>query len=470
MYAALAGAIGPCAAAAALLGLAGLLAAMVLLRRRARHVKPPRPVKPLPPRPPVTRSPPPPATASSARRRWRDCCCGGGGSYGDEAPLVQADVAPPPPSAEPGFSRMVSDVEDAPGLRWPSPEEQEKAKELVAALGAHEREIFLRQPPDIQHMVLLTRFLRGHGCVQAAAKAFAKFLAFRESNADLIRRIRASIPADIQTFDHRLLWSQSTKPWKYVECFPTGLHSGLPMSFIPLSTLSVKGWMNWRKQEMVEFMVSAAEMNCMLLHNLSLRDHRMAKTVEVRDAAGFPLTGGSFLHILGPFRHIMPIAGLYPELCHRLVLFNASPAVLRFISWLRAAEQRLLKRVRREEKLRLIAQDDWEQVTKILTARCVHQLAAATAADSDVTAPGHVVYRSAWLKRGECAAWQCSAGDAADLKALFLPAAGGVQRLANGDMDISGEYMARSEGALLLVGANWAAQQDDICISLQIHV
>mmetsp|Transcript_21476 Transcript_21476/g.60895 ORF Transcript_21476/g.60895 Transcript_21476/m.60895 type:complete len:135 (+) Transcript_21476:3-407(+) len=131
---------------------------------------------------------------------------------------------------------------------------------------------------------------------------------------------------------------------------------------------------------------------------------------------------------------------------------------------MRSAEQRVLRRVRREEKLRLIAEDDWEQLAKVLTARCMHGLAEATTADG--SAPCDVAYHSAWLAPGASAQWRCSGGSAA-LSALFFPVAGGVQRLAEGRGCIAGRYTARSEGALVLVGANRTGRND---IRVDLHI
>merc|ERR1719396_332708 len=136
---------------------------------------------------------------------------------------------------------------------------------------------------------------------------------------------------------------------------------------------------------MIQFVISASEQWCIVLHNLSMKQHRMVKVVEVRDCTAMPMS--SFLRLISKFRHVLPVASMYPELVHRVVLLNATSAVFSCVAMFKKLEQRLVKREKREDKARLVLQCDWEKVAQLLSARGVCEWANIVGEGPEILEP-----------------------------------------------------------------------------------
>lgn len=214
------------------------------------------------------------------------------------------------------------------GLAWISEEEHRKIELLRSSLTPTERTQLASEPAHIKHDLMLCRFLRGHGgAVPRALKALRALLQFRIKHRSTLDSALGSVPEDLEDFDETL--SPLTQRFQQIKMLQLpgrlGSNCGLPLSMLVVGHFRLQDVAAIGDQELLEWFLSLVEVRVLCLHNQSLREHRMAKVVEVRDCAGFAWS--QFLAsplVLRKVPSLLEVALVYPEVVESLMCFNMS--------------------------------------------------------------------------------------------------------------------------------------------------
>merc|ERR1712176_777486 len=134
-----------------------------------------------------------------------------------------------------------------------------------------------------------------------------------------------------------------------------------------------------------------------VLHNLSMRQHRMVKFSELRCCSGvcYSVWFSSPMRVIKQMRRIFPVVSMYPEFVHRLVLFNTFPGLQRQVELFKNFASKWFSRWFKEEfhkdqferdhaKVWFCRVCDWPRLHSCLTARGVLEWASAIENTSDV--------------------------------------------------------------------------------------
>ena len=188
-------------------------------------------------------------------------------------------------------------------------------------------------PVELRHDHQFARFLRGHGHnVERATEKMRGALRFRTALAakEPYRSCHAAAPGrtaiDLTVLPHAE-WVLRYLPVRTVE--------GTTADELPLS-LSVTRLFDFEQRlsagkdaQVDEFLTAMIEQRALVVHNLSVKQQRLVKCVDLRD-----LTGTSVKEIITRGRHtlakmqrfISTVQDHYPELIHRAFVFNAPSA------------------------------------------------------------------------------------------------------------------------------------------------
>ena len=204
--------------------------------------------------------------------------------------------------------------------------------ELIGTMRSSLAEELASAPVELQHDHQFARFLRGHSHnVERATEKMRGALRFRTALAskEPYRSCHAAAPGrttiDLSVLPHAE-WVLTHLPVRTVD--------GMTADELPLS-LSVTRLFDFAKQpaekeaQVDEFLTAMIEQRALVVHNLSVKQRRMVKCVDLRD-----LTGTSVKEIITRGRHtlakmqrfISTVQDHYPELIHRAFVFNAPSA------------------------------------------------------------------------------------------------------------------------------------------------
>merc|ERR1719174_384594 len=175
---------------------------------------------------------------------------------------------------------------DDPAYSWISSKELEKIKDMKQSLTSCEREQLASEPVHIRHDLMLCRFLRGHGnTISKAAKALRAHLQFRETHKEVLERALAGVPLDTEDFDAEL--SPLTARFRHIRMLQLparhGSNHGMPLSMLVVGYFSLSDIARIDDRELMEWFLSLVEIRALCLHNQSVREHRMARVIEVRE-------------------------------------------------------------------------------------------------------------------------------------------------------------------------------------------
>jgi len=217
-------------------------------------------------------------------------------------------------------------------------------------------------------------------------------------------------------------------------------------------------------------MISLLEQYSIVLHNLSLRQHRMVKFSELRCCSGvrYTLWFSRPVCVIKQLQKIFPIVSLYPEFMHRLVLFNTFPGLARHVELFKNFSRRWFSRWFKEQfqpdqferdhaKVWFCRVGDWPRLHSCFTARCVLEWANAIERNSDEVPCLAVATRALWVETGGIVAWSClplgaRAAQRMRFEVLFFPEVGNVIFVGSGPG--AGQYVSKSSGAFLIVADN----------------
>lgn len=205
--------------------------------------------------------------------------------------------------------------------------------ELIGAMRSSLADELASAPVELRHDHQFARFLRGHGHnVERATEKMRGALRFRSALAakEPYRSCHAAAPdrtmIDLTVLPHAE-WVLTYLPVRTVE--------GMTADELPLS-LSVTRLFDFelrlsaeRDAQVDEFLTAMIEQRALVVHNLSVKQRRLVKCVDLRD-----LTGTSVKEIVTRGRHtlakmqrfISTVQDHYPELIHRAFVFNAPAA------------------------------------------------------------------------------------------------------------------------------------------------
>jgi hypothetical protein len=369
-------------------------------------------------------------------------------------------------------------------LQWPTAAEQADVQKLVDSLSPKERAQLEASPADVQHVVFLSRFLRGLATFDLALERLKETLAYREEHAEKIQRARERIPQDTMEFNlDYVAYGESLK--KGIRFIPQGSQDGCFVEVMCIRYIDFDRYLSWPVDDVVELMVSALELYAVVLHNQSVKQHRMCQVFFVEDACGFPVSilFKPFLW-LGHCRALLPVVKCYPEILHRILIFNASAGLKQFVamferigkywfkSWFpgQVSEAEFDFEMRKYDgKLKVLSVGEWEEVADLLSLTIFEQWALAVQHEGDRVEPGLVAPKSIQLRQGETVTWTVrSQGEGGQPLAAFLSKGSCDGHGIRGESQLrvlsheygSGTFLAPCDGVVVLVLDNstgWAA-------------
>ncbi|CAK0866378.1 unnamed protein product [Prorocentrum cordatum] len=379
-------------------------------------------------------------------------------------------------------------------LQWPTEAEQVNVKKLTDSLSPKERALLEASPPDVQHIVFLSRFLRGLATFDLALERLRETLAYREEHAEQIRRAREQIPQDSMEFDlDHVLHGESLK--KGLRFIPQGSQDGCFVEVMCIRYIEFDRYLSWPVDDVLELMVSVLELYSVVLHNQSVKQHKMCQVFFVEDASGFPVSILFKPHLwLVQCRALLPLVKCYPEFLHRVLIFNASAGLKQFVamferigkywfkSWFpgQVSEAEFDHEMRKYDgKLKVLSVGDWEEVADLASLTIFEQWTLAVQLEDDRVAPGLVAPRSVQLRRGETLKWSIrSQGGGGQPLVAFLSRESRDGQGIRGESQLqvlshdfgSGTFLAPCDGVAVLVldnSAGWTALKD---VHMQLEV
>jgi len=245
---------------------------------------------------------------------------------------------------------------------WPSTEELRRAKQLREALSVEEQLELSNCPEDIQHDLMMCRFLRGHGHeVSTALPHLQAHLEYRRKHHTILKLIRADLDPNMTEFDEAIFYER----FKYIQDHmkmlqlpaKSGSNDGMSASILPIGEFHLQDLASVPEEEIVEWFMSLCEMRSLCLHNQSLKEGRLAKVVEARDCMGF--SWSSFFGSPTSLRQvkiIITVAKHYPEFLGSLQLYNLAPGLQSIALLRRVLPKDLLS------KMIMADQSDWPTI------------------------------------------------------------------------------------------------------------
>jgi len=369
-------------------------------------------------------------------------------------------------------------------LQWPTEAEQANVQKLIDNLIPRERAQLEASPADVQHVVFLSRFLRGLATFDLALERLKETLVYRGEHADKIRRARELIPQDTMEFNlDYVMHGESLK--KGITFIPQGSQDGCFVEVMCIRYIEFDRYLSWPVDDVMELMVSVLELYSVVLHNQSVKQHRMCQVFFVEDACGFPVS-----ILFKPFlwlvqcRALLPVVKCYPEIIHRILIFNASAGLKQFVamferigkywfkSWFpgQVSEAEFDFEMRKYDgKLKVLSVGEWEEVADLVSLTIFEQWASTVQHAGDRVEPGLVAPKSVRLRGGETLKWtvRSQGGDGQPL-AAFLSKGSCDGHGIRGESQLrvlshefgSGTYLAPCDGVAVLVLDNstgWTA-------------
>lgn len=209
-------------------------------------------------------------------------------------------------------------------LSWPTDAELEQAAMLRAQVDLS------GCPEDVSHDLNLVRFLRGNGYdLDLSRTKMQDMVNFRRSNeiADLAA-IRAALgePATMREDMRDIPHATELLAWAPFQLQTMGSKDGLPMMFVQPRYVDAERLGALSAEVFGAFMIGMFEHRSMLLHKMSIEQHRMVKVLDVRDLTDVGVTDifTKVVPILKQVKNVLSVVqDFYPEVIHRAVIINA---------------------------------------------------------------------------------------------------------------------------------------------------
>lgn len=209
-------------------------------------------------------------------------------------------------------------------LLWPTAAELEQAATLRGQVDLS------GCPEDVSHDLNIVRFLRGNDHdLEVARTKMQDMVDFRRSNglADL-GAIRAALgevatmSEDLRAIPH----AEDLLAWAPFQLQTTGSRDGLPMMFVQPRYVDAERLGALAPEVFAAFMVGIFEHRSMLLHKMSIEQHRMMKVLDIRDLTDVGVTEifSKVVPILKQIKGVLAVVqDFYPEVIHKAVVINA---------------------------------------------------------------------------------------------------------------------------------------------------
>jgi len=367
-------------------------------------------------------------------------------------------------------------------LGWITDEEKQRIDDVRAALAGKLPD---GCPEDLVHDLAIARFLRGNDDnPQAAAEVCGRAVEYRHGLAasSPIKELRESL-AEATVMDFSVLpHAQEVLPCLPVRVVEGGSAEGLPVLCLVPRLLDLE------RMEAVEdgalrlFVLGQLEQRWRVLHNLSLRQQRMVKFVELRDLNGASMTNLALRGSRTVSRFLSILSGLqdfYPEVIHQVLVLNTPSTFSTVFDMISPAmNPRMLSKI----KVHPVGVE-FTRIATMLSARAVWSWVAQSTSHLDfgslVIDNGAQEYTARWLDEGQTASWSVLLKDGADVlfRRAFLsaPVAGKAaaptssEELVYLGKPVGGSFTPVAPGVLLLCLDNtsswWSTKTCSITVS-----
>eukprot|EP00929_Paragymnodinium_shiwhaense_P069902 TRINITY_DN3532_c0_g1_i1.p1 TRINITY_DN3532_c0_g1~~TRINITY_DN3532_c0_g1_i1.p1 ORF type:complete len:502 (-),score=85.92 TRINITY_DN3532_c0_g1_i1:61-1566(-) len=339
-------------------------------------------------------------------------------------------------------------------------------------------------PADLRHDIGLLRFLRGNnGDVAITASLLAKAIEYRKDLASKspYNKLLPQWARDTEVDMHKLPHADEV-----LQALPLRAIDGLSAGGLPILAICPK-LVNFEAladpdfdAKLDTFFKAHLEQRAIVLHNLSLKQRRMVKFVDVRDLHGVSIPqmlarGKSFISKLKGL--IGVVKDYYPELIHQVVICNAPSAISLLINLISPI---LNERMRGKMKV-FPVNDTLRAIADRLSAQAVWswiQLAHPNTPLSSLPLPrGGEEYAALWLHKRMKKTWRFSVeGKDARLRYAFVPLPDGKaccpglsETQAFADKPVGGTFVSPSEGVLVFALSN-ATGWTERTVSLELDV
>eukprot|EP00927_Polykrikos_kofoidii_P031258 TRINITY_DN26907_c0_g1_i1.p1 TRINITY_DN26907_c0_g1~~TRINITY_DN26907_c0_g1_i1.p1 ORF type:complete len:435 (-),score=67.51 TRINITY_DN26907_c0_g1_i1:32-1300(-) len=369
-------------------------------------------------------------------------------------------------------------------LRWPGDAEEQaliaKVREIVCDVDLS------GLPEDVCDDLQIARFLRGNANdPQASAAFFSESVAYRrelQQDESIQAMRRGSANLDIP--DLKLL-PYADEMLRINPMMMVGFTtSKLPVMvtcprFLDFETFGDCVGKDFPKYE--AFLKGMLEQRALILHNLSHKQGRMAKFVDIRDFNQVPVTKlvSHATNAMGKIKQFFSVVqNFYPEMNHKVFCYSA-PSGVRLIFDLVSS----FLNARMLSKIRIFSVGiQFDQMSQLLEARAIHvwfsEVARRLRFREIYIANGTQEYCGVWCEAGETCRWSCVLPDGTDIKLIrvFVPDKPTSNDDANFDMEEvtvagsgEGSYTPASAGVLAICLCNIASWWNAKTVTLKIN-
>lgn len=291
-------------------------------------------------------------------------------------------------------------------------------------------------PADLCDDLQIARFLRGReNDPEQAAEVMAQGVAYRREliATEPFKALRSKI-ADAESVDMRLLPHAD----RMLTLIPLRILEGCSINGLPMM-INVARLMDLdacepliNEETFLEdfkvFLKGLLEQRAVVLHNISHKQHRMAKFVDVRDANQIGiakilrLCSSHSMKVLGTMKELFTVVqDYYPELIHKVVAFNIPDKLATVINLFSS-----LLNDRMRSKIRILPIGaPFDEMSGIMQAGALWSWVdfAARGAQLDfsslIVPEGSQEYTVRWLEKGQTCNWVVTCLEGPDVGFLY---------------------------------------------------
>eukprot|EP00928_Gymnodinium_smaydae_P060882 TRINITY_DN4476_c0_g5_i1.p1 TRINITY_DN4476_c0_g5~~TRINITY_DN4476_c0_g5_i1.p1 ORF type:complete len:375 (-),score=84.76 TRINITY_DN4476_c0_g5_i1:111-1235(-) len=366
-------------------------------------------------------------------------------------------------------------------LRWVDEETERAHIDLIRErLGAEMEGC----PEDLTHDLTIARCLRGNSNdPELACEVFAKTIKYRKEliATQVVADFRASV-LDAESIDmtklphHEVV--RKVLPVRGIEGFSL---DGLPVMVAAPRLIDFAAFADLADSEVIDtFFKCHLEQRALVLHNLSMKQKRMVKFIEVRDLNNMSVTTllSSGRPLIAKFKEILQqVQDFYPEMLHRALMFNAPgtfATVFNLIS--------VIMNERMKAKVRVFAVGDaFAEMTRHLSARAI--LSWMTELNGDVNLEGMELsagceeFTARRLSKGQELRWTASVLEKdIELRHVFLPdevnpdkEAQVEKKMVSAEAPYEEKFIAESDGVVWLCVSNAHSWMTGKTVTLKVE-